>query len=214
MTINTCKSKQLVGVATTTWLTNTKYPYAKWHCIFFFLFRCFIPPSLPRFLSDLTVYMGNTAGVVWQAGNTYPGVTSRFWWGSFCSSFLVFFVVFFLFFVFFLFIVLFSLSSSIVSGLSIFSRSSLTYMNDFNKVMLPYYILSTMTARPAISNYVKSVSNWNITRRGGIGPWYWFNLATFYWNTCSQDRSNKLPCIVGRSIYMVCRWGLENVTTV
>ena len=99
MTINTCKSKQLVGVATTTWLTNTKYPYAKWHCIFFFLFRCFIPPSLPRFLSDLTVYMGNTAGVVWQAGTTYPGVTSRCWWGSFCSSFLVFFVVF-CFFVF------------------------------------------------------------------------------------------------------------------
>jgi hypothetical protein len=57
----------------------------------------FFPLLLPR-LSDLSVYMSNTAGVS-KAGSPYPSwapeVTLGFWWGSCCLYFVLFSVLFY-----------------------------------------------------------------------------------------------------------------------
>jgi hypothetical protein len=58
----------------------------------------FFSLSLPRLLPDLTVFMSNTDGTLWEAGTAYPSRATvfipGFWWCPLCSSFLVFCFVF------------------------------------------------------------------------------------------------------------------------
>jgi hypothetical protein len=49
-----------------------------------------IPLSPTRLLSDLTIHMSNTTGVISESENAYPSREPRFtpglWWGSCCTS--------------------------------------------------------------------------------------------------------------------------------
>jgi hypothetical protein len=51
---------------------------------FTFCVDVFFPLSLPRFVSDLTVYMSTTAGVLYEGGTICPSLAPEFTSGFFC----------------------------------------------------------------------------------------------------------------------------------